>query len=124
MGKKVMVVDDSRTIRQQVGIALTQAGYQVVEACDGVEGLEKIEAHDDLVLILCDINMPRMSGLELLSAISKRTNGSKVPVLMLTSEGRPDLITRARESGAKGWIMKPVKLEMLLAAVRRLAGSA
>jgi two-component system, chemotaxis family, chemotaxis protein CheY len=121
--KKVMVVDDSRTIRQQVGTALAQAGYEVVEACDGIDGLEKLEGHDDLALILCDINMPRMSGLEMLSAIVNRSNGSAVPVLMLTSEGRPDLIDRARRSGAKGWIMKPVKLEMLLAAVHRLLGA-
>ena len=124
MGKKVMVVDDSRTVRQQVGIVLTEAGYEVIEAADGLEGAEKIAAEKDLAMVLCDVNMPRMTGLEMLGAVKRDGKNAELPVLMLTTEGQPALIARAKQAGAKGWIVKPFKPEMLLAAVRKLAGAA
>jgi two-component system chemotaxis response regulator CheY len=116
--KKVLVIDDSETIRQQVKQALAGTGYQIIEAVDGVDGLEKLRTLTDLDMALCDVNMPRMNGLEMI-AEAKRT-GSRIPILMLTTEGQPALIRRARESGAKGWIVKPFKPELLLAAVTKL----
>jgi two-component system chemotaxis response regulator CheY len=124
MAKKVMVVDDSRTVRLEVGIALTAAGYEVIEAADGVEGASKIEQHRDLAVVLCDVNMPRMNGLDMLSAVKKDPRNADLPVLMLTTEGQPAMIARAKAAGAKGWIVKPFKPELLLSAVRKLAGAA
>ena len=116
--KKVLVIDDSDTIRQQVKHALAATGYQIIEAVDGVDGLEKLRTITDLDMALCDVNMPRMSGLEMIAEAQR--GGSKVPILMLTTEGQPALIRRARESGAKGWIVKPFKPELLVAAVTKL----
>jgi two-component system chemotaxis response regulator CheY len=118
MHKKVLVVDDSVTIRQQVAAALLSGGFEIVEAIDGEDALSKLRATKDLALVLCDVNMPRMNGLDLLDAANKAAFG--VPFVMLTTEGQPDLIARAKSSGAKGWIVKPFKPELLVAAVRKL----
>ena len=115
---KILVIDDSDKIRQDVRRALADAGYEIIEAVDGVDGLEKLRAHTDLSLALCDVNMPRMTGLEMLTELSK--GGAHAPVLMLTTEGQPSLVRKARECGAKGWIIKPFKTELLLSAVRKL----
>jgi two-component system chemotaxis response regulator CheY len=116
--KKILVIDDSETIRQQVKQALAATGYEIVEAVDGVDGLEKLRALSDLDLALCDVNMPRMNGLDLIAEVQR--SGHKIPILMLTTEGQPSLIRRAREAGAKGWIVKPFKPELLVAAVTKL----
>ena len=116
--KKILVIDDSETIRQQVKHALAATGYEVVEAVDGVDGLEKLRAIADLDMALCDVNMPRMNGLEMIAEVQR--TGPKIPILMLTTEGQPSLIKRAREAGAKGWIVKPFKAELLVAAVTKL----
>jgi two-component system chemotaxis response regulator CheY len=123
MGKKVIVVDDSLTIRQQVGTALTQAGFEVVEAVDGQDGAEVIGRTADAALVICDINMPRMNGLEMLEQIKKDARHSALPVLMLTTEGQPQLIERAKKAGAKGWIVKPFKPDLLIAAVKKLTAA-
>jgi two-component system, chemotaxis family, chemotaxis protein CheY len=114
---RVLVVDDSETVRRQVRQALEPAGYEVVEAVDGVDGLEKIRTSADLGLVLCDVNMPRMTGLEMIARV--HAEGSTTPIIMLTSEAQPSLVQRARGSGAKGWIVKPFKVELLLAAVHK-----
>lgn len=124
MAKKVMVVDDSRTMRQQVGIVLTAAGYEVIEAGDGLEGLERVQQNPDLSMVICDVNMPRMNGLEMLVNVHGDPRFTDLRFLMLTTEGQPMLITRAKQAGAKGWIVKPFKPEMLVAAVRKLVGAA
>ena len=116
--KKILVIDDSETIRQQVKHALAAAGYEIIEAVDGVDGLEKLRATTDVAVALCDVNMPRMSGIDVIEEVHR--SGPKVPFLMLTTEGQPSLIKRARESGAKGWIVKPFKPELLVAAVTKL----
>lgn len=117
--KKVMVVDDSATIRQQVSVVLAGAGYEVVEAFDGQDGLEKATAANDISMIVCDVNMPRMNGLDLLEKL--KSNSYPAPVLMLTTEGQTALIQRAKAAGAKGWIIKPFKPELFLQAVNKLA---
>jgi two-component system chemotaxis response regulator CheY len=124
MAKKIMVVDDSRTVRQQVGVTLTEAGYEVVEACDGIEGCEKITQQRDLAMVICDVNMPRMNGLDMVAAVKKDPRNGQLPMLMLTTEGQPALIARAKQAGAKGWIVKPFRPDMLVAAVKRLTGDA
>jgi two-component system chemotaxis response regulator CheY len=116
--KKILVIDDSETIRQQVKQALASTGYEIIEAVDGVDGLEKLRAMGDLDMALCDVNMPRMNGLDMIAELQR--TGLNIPILMLTTEGQPSLIKRAREAGAKGWIVKPFKPELLVAAVVKL----
>jgi two-component system chemotaxis response regulator CheY len=120
MSKKIIVIDDSQTIREQVTATLRQAGFDVFEAVDGVDGAEVIERTLDASLVICDVNMPKKNGIELLESLSKDERSRAIPVIMLTSEGRPQLIERARKAGARGWLVKPVKADLLLAAVRKL----
>lgn len=119
---KLIIVDDSATMRQQVRQALTPAGIEIVEAVDGLDALEKIEGDDSISLMILDVNMPRLGGIDLverLSAAGKIEEG--LQVVMLTTEGDAGLIKRAKNAGAKGWIVKPFKPELLLSAVERMA---
>jgi two-component system chemotaxis response regulator CheY len=120
--KKILVVDDSATVRQQVGLALTQAGYTVLEAQDGVEGLAALEA-GGISMVICDVNMPRMNGLDMLENLKRDPRHSAIPVVMLTTEGHPGLVDRAKKAGAKGWIVKPFKAELMISAVGKLVGA-
>jgi two-component system, chemotaxis family, chemotaxis protein CheY len=120
--KTVLIVDDSLTVRQQVSLALKSSGYEILEACDGVEGVAAVREHAEIAMILCDLNMPRMNGLELLETIKGDAVGPPVPVVMLTTDGSPELIARAKRAGARGWIVKPFQPILLLAAVRRIVG--
>ncbi len=117
MAKKVLVVDDSGPVRQQVSMTLQQAGYDVDEAQDGQQALEKLETAKPC-LVICDVNMPRMNGIQFLEKA-----GTRQPVVMLTTEGNPEVKKRAKELGAKGWIIKPFKPELLIEAVRHLVGA-
>ena len=119
--KRVLVVDDSASVRQQVALALTQAGFQVVEAVDGLDGVDKITRNADLSAVICDVNMPRMNGLELLEKVRSGGCRPQLPILMLTTEGQPALMQRAKQAGAKGWIIKPFKADLLVAAIKKLA---
>jgi len=118
MAGKVLVIDDSLMVRQQVTRALSEAGFQVTTAADGVQGLERLAEEVDTGAIVCDVNMPRMNGIELLERLSAQ--GRKVPVLMFTTDAQPDLMKRARMLGAKGWVLKPFKAEVLIAAMKKL----
>lgn len=117
----VLVVDDSSMVRRQVSSALTAAGFRTVEAVDGADALTKMDAHPDAALVVCDVNMPRMNGIELLEAARPRR--PTLPFLMLTTEGQPELIQSARALGARGWMVKPFKPDLLVAAARKLAGA-
>ncbi len=121
MAKQVIVIDDSETVRRQVSMVLAPAGYEVIEAGDGAEGAEQIKSNQGASLAICDINMPRLSGLDLLEKV-RLQNQSHLPFIMLTTEGAPDLIERAVKLGAKGWIVKPFKPDLLLRTVKKLAG--
>jgi two-component system chemotaxis response regulator CheY len=116
--KKILVIDDSPTVRQQVGLALSQAGFQIVEAVDGLDGIAKVDP--SIAMAICDVNMPRMNGLEMLEKLRTDERWKSLPVVMLTTEGQQQLIERAKKAGAKGWIIKPFKAELLVAAVQRL----
>lgn len=122
MGKKILIVDDSRTIRQQVSFTLSKGGYEVVEAEDGVQGIEKLKAEADIAMVISDVNMPNMDGLEMVEAISKDGGINGVPIVMLTTEGSGEMINRAKAAGAKGWLVKPFEPDQLIAAVSKLAG--
>ncbi|MCP4677205.1 MAG: response regulator [Deltaproteobacteria bacterium] len=118
--KRILIVDDSLSVRQQVGLALTQSGYDVIEAEDGLEGAEKIEKDSSsLDMVISDINMPRMSGIEMMERVSGIVSKG-LPIIVLTTEGQPALIKRAKAAGAKGWIVKPFKAAQLVATVEKL----
>jgi two-component system chemotaxis response regulator CheY len=123
MGAKVLVVDDSPPIRQQVETTLVQAGYQVVEAEDGLVGLATLNGQHDIALVICDFNMPNMNGLEMLAAVKADAKHAALPVVMLTTEGKAELIQRAKRIGARGWMVKPFKPDQLVAVVRKLLGN-
>jgi two-component system, chemotaxis family, chemotaxis protein CheY len=122
MTTKILVVDDSMMIRQQVGRALAAAGFAVVEATDGVDALAKLAVTPDVGLVVCDLNMPRMGGIEFLELAN--ATGSTVPVVMLTTEGQREVIQRAKALGAKGWIIKPFKADLLIATAQKLTKAA
>src|SRR5262245_22223454 len=103
MSQKIIVIDDSDTVREQVSIVLSGAGYEIIEAEDGFQGATAIRDNPGALLAICDVNMPHLSGLDMLELLRSQ-GGLGVPILMLTTEGRPDLIERARAFGAKGWM--------------------
>ncbi len=122
MSKKVLIVDDSRTIRQQVNFTLSKGGFAVVEAEDGKDGIEKLKANADVAMIISDVNMPNMNGLEMVEAIAADAALPKPPIVMLTTEGSGELVERAKKAGAKGWLVKPFKPDQLVAVVQKLVG--
>lgn len=117
----ILVVDDSDTIRLEVKRALTSGGFSLLEARDGLEGLAVVTANPDLSLVVLDVNMPVMNGLEMLERMAANPDTKGIPVVLLTTEAENALIVRAKAAGAKGWFIKPVKAEMLLMAAKRLA---
>jgi len=119
MAKTIMVVDDSISIRQVVGIALKQAGYEVFEASDGKDALAKLTGQK-VNLIISDVNMPNMDGISFVRELKTRPAYKFTPVLMLTTESQEDKKEQGKAAGARAWMVKPFKPEALLAAVQKL----
>jgi CheY-like chemotaxis protein len=117
---KILVVDDSASVRVEVATLLDGAGFAVVTAEDGFEALARLETVPDIDLVILDVNMPGKDGLDVLEQM--RAGGNTVPVLMLTSDARVDLLTRAKRTGARGWVLKPVNGEFVIPAVCRILG--
>jgi len=124
MAKTVLVVDDSSTVRQQVSLALKQAGFDILEAADGAEGIAQVSGNRAIDMVVCDVNMPNVNGLEMVERVKAKPEFGKLPILMLTTEGQPSLIKRAREAGAVGWIVKPFDANQLVQAARHLTKAA
>jgi len=124
MSKTVLVVDDSSTVRQQVSLALRQAGFATLEAADGREAIVTLDANRNIDMVVCDVNMPNVNGLEMVERVKAKPEFGKLPILMLTTEGQPSLIKRAREAGAVGWIVKPFDANQLVQAARHLTKAA
>lgn len=119
---KVIIVDDSSTMRQLVRMALRPAGYDIVEAVDGQDGLEKVTQDPSIDLMILDVNMPKMNGVELAESLSASGHiKAGLKVVMLTTEGHAELVDRAKQAGAKGWLVKPFKPEKLLETIQRIA---
>ena len=119
--KKILAVDDSGSLRQMVVLSLNAAGYQVIEAVDGHDGLEKAK-NTQFDLVLTDQNMPHMDGLALIRALRKLANYQNVPILMLTTEAGPEMKARGRSAGANGWLVKPFDPNRLVEVVKKVIG--
>lgn len=121
MSKKILIVDDSVTLRRQVRTTLTRAGFEVVEAADGLEGKARIDADPELAVVICDVNMPRMNGIDMVEQVKSDPAHAELPIVMLTTEAKPELMQRAKRRGARAWIMKPFEPRLLTAAVHKLS---
>jgi two-component system chemotaxis response regulator CheY len=120
MSKTVLTVDDSRTMRDMLRLALADAGFRVVQAEDGVHGLEVLRGETPHVIVT-DINMPRMDGFGFIENVRSDARHRAIPILVLTTESDAEKTDRARRAGATGWIVKPFDPVRLVDAVRRVA---
>lgn len=119
MAKTILVVDDSASLRQVVGIALRGAGYDVIEGCDGCDALARLTGQK-VHLIISDVNMPNLDGISFVKEVKKLPNYRFTPVVMLTTESQDDKKRQGQEAGAKAWVVKPFKPEALLGVVQKL----
>ncbi len=120
MGRSILVVDDSATVRQQVNMFLTSQGFSVTEACDGADGLAKAKAaRPDL--IIADVNMPIMNGIEMIAALRKVPGLTTTPIFVLTTASG-DRVAEGKKVGATAWIIKPFKPDTLLMGIKKALG--
>lgn len=122
MSKTILTVDDSRTMRDMLAMALNEAGFTVVQAVDGEDGLAVLDAHSaDVDVIITDINMPKLDGFGFIEGVRKDQRHRATPILVLTTESDDSKKNRARQAGATGWIVKPFNPVKLIDAIRRVA---
>ena len=121
MSKTVLTVDDSASIRQMVAFTLKSAGYTVIEAADGQEGLDKAKANA-VALVLTDQNMPKMDGLTLIKNLRGLPTYKVTPILMLTTESSDAMKAQGKAAGATGWLVKPFDPQKLLEVVKKVIG--
>ncbi|MFK5983988.1 MAG: response regulator [Pseudomonadota bacterium] len=120
MGKKILFVDDSASMRQVVGIAMKNAGFEVTTANDGQDGVSKLSERFNA--IITDLNMPNMNGIEFIKAIKQNANNKFSPIIMLTTESSAEMKKQGQAAGAKVWMVKPFKPEQLLMVLKKLLG--
>ena len=116
---KVLIVDDSNSIRDMLCFTLNHAGYQTVDAKDGFEGLNKAQ-NENFDLVISDVNMPKMDGITLCTELRKLANFKFTPILMLTTESSAEMKMRGKSAGATGWLVKPFNPDKLLATIKRV----
>jgi len=119
---QVLVVDDSSTVRNEVGDFLKQNGLDVAFAVDGRDGLDQLQADPTIKLILCDVNMPNMDGLTMAEKVRGEQNNQAVNIIMLTTENSPVMKERGKAAGIKGWIVKPFNGPAVIGSVKKLLG--
>lgn len=119
MSKTILIVDDSASLRQVVSIALKGAGYGVIEACDGVDALGKLNGQK-IHLIISDVNMPNMDGITFVAEAKKLPAYKFTPIIMLTTEAGEAKKQAGQAAGAKAWVVKPFQPAQMLAAVSKL----
>jgi two-component system chemotaxis response regulator CheY len=118
---KILIVDDSSTVRDEVGGFLTKNGLEIITAVDGKDGLNKLKADPGIKLVVSDVNMPNMDGLTMVEKIRSELGNSTVNVIMLTTESNPSMKERGKSAGVKGWIVKPFKGESVLETFKKLS---
>jgi len=121
MAKTILAVDDSTSIRQMVSFTLKGAGYDVVEAVDGQDGLDKAKTKS-INLVLTDQNMPKMDGISLIKNLRGMPQYKSTPILMLTTEAGDDMKAQGKAAGATGWLVKPFDPQKLLDVVKKVIG--
>lgn len=121
MDKIIMTVDDSASVRQMVGFTLKQAGYNVLEAVDGRDALEKLNG-ESVNMVITDLNMPNMDGIELIRQLRAKPQFKFIPIIMLTTESQASKKQDGKAAGATGWIVKPFNPEQLLAVTKKVLG--
>jgi two-component system chemotaxis response regulator CheY len=119
MSKRILIVDDSASVRQVAGIALRKAGYEVLEGCNGQDAQKHLNGAK-INLIISDVNMPVMDGIAFLQSVKANPSYKFTPVIMLTTEAGDDMKAKGKAAGAKAWIVKPFKAETMLDAVAKL----
>lgn len=119
MAKTILVVDDSSSVRQVVGIALKGAGYEVIEACDGKDALAKLTGQK-VHLMISDVNMPNMDGISFVKEVKKLPAYRFTPIIMLTTESQEAKKLEGQAAGAKAWVVKPFQPAQMLSAVSKL----
>jgi two-component system, chemotaxis family, chemotaxis protein CheY len=119
MPQIIMTVDDSRSIRQMVAFTLSQAGYQVLEAADGKDALAKL-AGTSVDMVITDLNMPNVNGIELITQVRKEPKYKFIPILMLTTESQDAIKQQGKAAGATGWIVKPFNATQLVDVVKKV----
>ena len=117
--KTILTVDDSASLRQMVSFVLRGGGYEVIEAVDGLDALSKLNGRD-LDLVLSDINMPRMDGIELTRRLRAMPQYKFAPIVLLTTESHPEKKQEGKAAGATAWIVKPFNPDQLLAVVKKV----
>ena len=114
MAKTILIVDDSASLRQVVNIALASAGYEVIEAVDGVDALTKLDGRKIHLI------MPNMDGITLVKEIKQKADYKFTPIIMLTTESQDDMKAQGQAAGARAWVVKPFQPAQMLAAVSKL----
>lgn len=121
MGKTIMIVDDAKSMRGLISMTLQSAGYEVVEACDGQDALDKIGRHN-VNMVISDLNMPNMNGIELIKSLKQDPKYKFLPIVMLTTESEDSKKKEGQMAGAKAWLVKPFKPETVLKVVQKIIG--
>ncbi|MDC7241762.1 MAG: response regulator [Spirochaetales bacterium] len=121
MMKKILIVDDSRTVRESLKFFLKEGGYDVIEAGDGQEAL-KVISGQTCDLVITDVNMPNMDGLTLIGELRKLPDFKYTPILVLTTESQQNIMDKGKELGATGWIVKPFDNDKVLAVIKKVIG--
>ncbi|MBU2511059.1 response regulator [bacterium] len=117
---KILVVDDSETVRHRLVLDLQAAGHEVIEAEDGVKGLQTLNSNQDTNIVISDINMPEMDGITMCSKINENERFKDIHLFVLTTEFDSDLKTKGKKAGVKLWITKPVKMAKLTAVIQKV----
>lgn len=122
VSKKILVVDDSITARRQVLEAISDGGFKAIEASNGDEGLLRFKNDPEICLVISDLNMPELDGIEMAAAIRKLPQNGQVPILLVTTESTAEQMERGKAAGITGWLVKPFNPNHLKAAVRKAVG--
>jgi two-component system, chemotaxis family, chemotaxis protein CheY len=119
---QVLVVDDSSTVRNEVGEFLKKSGLEVAYGSDGREGLARLKSDPSVKLVVCDVNMPNMDGLTMAERVRSELKNANVHIVMLTTENSPAMKERGKAAGVKGWIVKPFNGPAVIGSFKKLVG--
>ncbi|OFY84227.1 MAG: hypothetical protein A3F72_14470 [Bacteroidetes bacterium RIFCSPLOWO2_12_FULL_35_15] len=119
MKKRILIIDDSESIRELLGNALENAGYDVIKAIDGKDGVSKLE-EPNIFLIISDLNMPQMDGIEVIKHLRKHPVYQFTPIIVLTTESQEAKRMEAKEAGATGWMTKPFNTDKLITVIKKI----